>query len=252
MTRFGKALVFINLALSLVLAGWAFSAYSNRPDWVKAGKPSGRLADRQKEIQQLQTALSTATAGRQEVRTALLTQETKLLADRDWYHRQLQKLHNGPDPTDRTPIQTLVLVKGLPVPDPKNQNRPRMNTDLRMNADRAGQPLQGMSAYDQELDTKRKEVSDVLKKYDELVKRDSALTEELTGDKMKGIKGLHQRLEDEKTKNQGVIAELRLVKPRLVNTVVEGQLILNRKKQLEGRIDELKKGGVGVAAAGAR
>ena len=68
---------------------------------------------------------------------------------------------------------------------------------------------------------------------------------------MKGIKGLHQRLEDEKAKRQGVIAELKRVKPRLVNTVVEGQLILNRQKQLESRIDELKKGGVGVAAAGA-
>jgi len=247
MTRFGKVLVFINLAVSLLLAGWAFSVYANRPDWVKGGKASGRLADRQKEIQQLQTALATATAGRQEVRTALLAREDKLLADREWYHNQLQKLRTGPAPKDRTPIQMLSLVKGLPVPDPKNQNRPRMVEAK----DRADQPLHGMSAYDQELDTKRKELSGVLKQYDELVKRDSDLTEELTGNKMKGIKGLHQRLEDEKAKRQGVIAELKRVKPRLVNTVVEGQLILNRQKQLESRIDELKKGGVGVAAAGA-
>jgi hypothetical protein len=116
--------------------------------------------------------------------------------------------------------------------------------------DRADQPLQWMSAYDQDLDTKRKEQSNVLKKYDELVKRDTSLTEELTGNKMTGTKGLHQRLEDEKAKTEGVIAELRLVKPRLVNTVVEGQLILSRQKQLESRIGELKKAGVGVAAAG--
>jgi hypothetical protein len=198
-------------------------------------------------MQQLQTALTTATAGRQGARTALLFQENNLLADREWYHNQLQKLRTGPAPKDRTPIRTLALEKGLPVRDPKNQNRPRF--DKAPATDRAGQLLRGMSAYDQELDTERKELSRILKKYDEQVKKDSDLTEELTGNKMKGIKGLHQRLEDEKAKRQGVIAELKQVKPRLVNTVVEGQLILNRQKQLESRIDELKKGGVGVAAA---
>jgi hypothetical protein len=246
MMRFGKVLLLINLAFSLILAGWAFSVYANPPDWVKDGKPSGRMADRQKEIQQLQTALSTATAGRQDARTALLAQENKLLADRDWYHYQLQKLRTGPGAQDRTPIQMLALVNGLPARDPRNQDRPRMAPAT----DRAGQPLQWMSAYDQQLDTKRKELSAVLKKYDDLVKRDAELTEELTGNTMKGTKGLHQRLEGEKAKTQGVIAELRLVKPRLVNAVVEGQLLLGRQKQLESRIEELKKAGVGVAAAG--
>jgi hypothetical protein len=61
---------------------------------------------------------------------------------------------------------------------------------------------------------------------------------------------LRQRIEDEKVKVKLADEEQAILKPLLVNTAVEAELILRRREMLEQRIKELT--GVGVASGGGR
>jgi len=63
-----------------------------------------------------------------------------------------------------------------------------------------------------------------------------------------GPKGLQQRLVDEQGKRSDLVAELKLVRPQLINAVVDSDLVLRRQRALEARIKELEK--VGVASKG--
>jgi hypothetical protein len=112
--------------------------------------------------------------------------------------------------------------------------------------DRSGNPLRSLTRYDADIDAKLKEIGVVLMKYDALVKEDAELTQ-----RMLGPKGLQQRLIDERVKRDNVLKEQDLVKPLLVNTVVDSELILKRTKALEERIKELKNVGVATGEGGA-
>ena len=77
---------------------------------------------------------------------------------------------------------------------------------------------------------------------------DTQLTNELAGDPVKRSKGLRQRINDERAKRADVVAEADFVRPLLINTVVESELILKRQKSLRARVGELEKDKVAGAA----
>jgi hypothetical protein len=81
----------------------------------------------------------------------------------------------------------------------------------------------------------------VMKKHEEQIAEANKLTDRIIGDKDKGVRGLQKRIEDERAKDADVVAEQKLIRPLLINTVVESELIFKRKTQLERRIEELKK-----------
>jgi hypothetical protein len=81
----------------------------------------------------------------------------------------------------------------------------------------------------------------VMKKHEQQIAEANKLTDRINGDKDKGVRGLQRRIEDERAKDADVLAEQKLIRPLLINTVVESELIFKRKTQLERRIEELKK-----------
>jgi len=236
MTLFGKVLVFVNLIFSLMMATWAFGVYSNRIDWsnnpAKGDQPPGELVSRLAEVRDLQVGLGRAEANWRQARTDLLTREALRDGDRLWYVAQFEHLRTGA--TEQTPARTVVLVNSLPVLDPANANRPTMKA---VN-DRSDKPLRSLAAYNQEWENARDQVAAALAEYSKLVEEDSELTAKLIGPK-----GMQQQLDDERAKQAGVVAEQTQVRPLLVNTVVDSELILKRQKQMEERLRELEKPG---------
>lgn len=245
MTNFGKALVYLNLVLSVMMAAGALALWTNRIDFTstkgKEGQADGLLASRQAQITDLKSPianLGTAEASWLGAHNYLIAQEATRVEDQKWYDAEMDHLRTGAKETD--PARTIDFDKGLPRLDAKG--RPKMVAAK----DRSGNPLRSRTRYDADIDAKLKEISVVLMKYDALVKEDTELTQ-----RMLGPKGLQQRLIDERVKRDNVLKEQDLVKPLLVNTVVDSELILKRTKALEARIKELKSVGVATGEGGA-
>jgi hypothetical protein len=230
MTLFGKILVFLNLALSLLLASWAFGLYSGRIDWsdnqAKGTQPAGELRPRQAEATERWQGLRVAEGNRDRARADLEREEGGVPGDRLWYLAEMEQLRTGTNPA-----RAVVFKNGLPVADPRNPYRPEMVGAK----DQAGKPLRSLAAYVRDEDTVSKELAAVLARYEDQIGQDRKLTQLLIGPQ-----GLQQRLVDEKVKRERVVAEQRLVEPRLINAVVDSELILKRRRQLEQRIKELR------------
>jgi hypothetical protein len=135
------------------------------------------------------------------------------------------------------PILQVAYQKGQIVLDDKGLPK------LEPVVDSAGKPLQLMSLaeYNQKDSEVLNELKDVMAKHERQVEDANRLTDQIIGDKAKGVRGLWQRILDEREKDADVRAELKLVEPLLINTVVEAQLINKRHQQLVKRIEELRK-----------
>jgi hypothetical protein len=239
MTLFGKILVFLNLAFSMVLASWAFGVYANRIDWSdnpeKKGQPAGELVSRKAEVGEsgrpgpLWAGVRTAEASWLAARRDLEREEGRVAEDRLWYYAEMEHLRTGA--TAGNPARAVVFKDGLPAVDPKNPYRPLMVEAK----DQAGKPLRSLVSYEEAEKTVRKELAAVLGRYREQIGEDMKLTQLLIGPK-----GLQQRLVDEKVKREDVVKEQGLVQPQLVNAVVDSELILKRRRELEKRIKELE------------
>jgi hypothetical protein len=244
MTLLGKALVFLNLAIGLMLAGWAFSLYANGIDWTgrKEGNvPVGEFAIHEAQLDELWKTVPLAQTNWLEDRDKLQKAEARLAADRVWYDEKMRHVFFGP--TKDQPVgQVTVAAKD----DPKtgvqkgqilldDKGYPQL-TPLR---DRANNPLKSLAEYTDEDDKVLLALEDVMKKHEKQIEEANKLTDLIIGSKDK--RGLQKRIEDEKAKDVDVLEEQKLVRPQLINTVVESELILKRKAQLEKRIEELKK-----------
>lgn len=252
MTKLAKLLILLNTAFSFAMMAWALSLLSNRIDWTdqkaKDDQPPGELAKRRARIEELWTGVRPAEAAWRDPHGEIVTLERRRPEDRRWYAAELQHLFTGAK--EGSPARGVQFERGVPAQDPANFNRPRM---VNVN-DRGGQPLQAMTYYDTELDNERAKLVKEIERHDKLVKEDTALTVKLVGGldpltKMMVVKGLRQRLIDERTKLLNLDEEEKLVKPLLINTYVDSQLILKRAELLKARIEELERlGGTGVAA----
>jgi hypothetical protein len=239
MTLFGKLLVLFTLVISLVMMGLGLAVYTNRIDWTdrqpKDGDPGGELAQREAEAKRLWNELRLAESGWRLRQAALARDEERRVQDRAWYQGQLTHLRSGANAN--SPAREVVFNNGVPVPDPRNPSLPQM----RPAADRAGQPLMSLAWYDSRDEAIHKETLAAVDRFKKLVEQDTQLTNELVGDPIKRTKGLRQRINDERIKRADVVAEADFVRPLLINTVVESELILKRQKSLRARVSELEK-----------
>ena len=249
MTKLGKILVLVNVALSFTLMAWALAAFTNRIDWsdkkAQGEEPAGELRKRIDEIDELWKGFRPAEAAWREPRAAIFAMEARRPKDRQWYARELENLRTGD--TDKFPIRSVIYNAGLPALDPRT-GLPQM-ADAK---DRNSQPLKSLSSYDRELNDLRTALLAEVKRLHEGILEDTRLTVQLVGeidDTTKKIlaKGLRQRIIDERDKAVDLVKEQDIVRPLLINAYVESQLILKRADSLKARIQELEHLGTGVA-----
>jgi hypothetical protein len=248
MTLLGKALVFFNLAFSLLLAAWAFNLYANGIDWSdhKGGKPGeavGEYSLHEAQLDELWKSIPPAQTTWLTERNKLLKEESLLVADRVWYDNEMRHLFitaNAANPVGEIAVaakddpktgvkkgQILLDDKGVPLLAPLRE--------------RGGNPLLALAEYNKQDEDIVKSIQDVVDKHEKQIDEANKLTDLITGDKTKGTRGFQQRIVDEKIKKADVLAEQKLVRPQLINTVVESQLIFKRNAQLNKRVEELKK-----------
>lgn len=252
MTLLGKALVFLNLAFAFLLAGWSFSMYANGLDWTdhkEGAVPAGEFAIHEAKLDEMWKNLPPAQTNWREEQGVLKSVEERLAADRVWYDKEMRHVFVGPtikaNPVN--PVGEVAFSKA----DPKKGIKggqvlldDKGFPQLLPLKDRAGSPLESLAEYaDKDVNVLRT-IEDVIAKHEKQIAEANELTDRIIGDKAKGTRGFQQRIEDERTKNARLLAEQDLIKPQLINTVVESELILKRKGQLERRVDELKKANV--------
>ncbi|HXG09651.1 MAG TPA: hypothetical protein VNK04_07670 [Gemmataceae bacterium] len=232
-TLLGKVLVCANLIFSMVLATLAFGVYTQRISWAGKTAPDqakSELDQRREQIRQNWEALLAADTRRQTALAEVVQAERQRPADQQWYAaviRQLQHL-----PPDK-PVQVAVQQEGQMVPDPQNFGRPT----LKNGEDRFKKPLLSWDAYAQRI----KEVSDQIavqqERWAKLAEESTAWTQRLTGPK-----GLWQRYADEDDKRRRVQAEMDdFVLPQLLNVQVESETLLQRRDELQKRLEELRR-----------
>jgi hypothetical protein len=236
-TFFGKILVMINLALSLLLATWALGVYTTRTDWSsKDGPPEkvkGEVFRRQNQNTEAWKTLVAAEA-RWKADAAVVRLYEFARAENDrWYAAQLKELDVSPNPLNAVTWRAGVLVPDAKqfALDPRMPARPA----LAPAKDKFERPLKSLESYKKEFSDTQVEIKREMEKYQGLVKEDIRLTIELGGEKK-----LRHRLEMEQERQERVAAEIDHLKPLLVNSEVEANLLEARRVTLERRVAELK------------
>jgi hypothetical protein len=241
MTLFGKIVVVLNLVLSLLMAAWALGLWTNRIDWSNNKgadlQPPGELTLRKAEAERAWNEAPGGFAAYRDAKAALFAREDGKedgkdgrAADRNWYAAEIEHLRTGATEANPGRMVDLALGQGLPTPDPRNYDRPTM----KIAKDKFGKPIQSIAAYAKRETELFKELADVQDEYQKSVEEDTRLTERLIGPK-----GLQQRILDEQAKLAEVLKEAELLRPLLINAVVESELILKRREFLKARIAEI-------------
>jgi hypothetical protein len=251
MTRYGKIVVLLNLALAVMLAAWSFNLYANSVDWTDSKSkgtppvPTGQFAIRAAKLDELWKGLAPSQDDWLRERARLTEEETRLNAERAWYDKEILYVWKGPAKSkglsqvaiaarddERTGVkkgQVQLDAQGfpqmVPIPDP------------------TGVPLQlqSLDEYNAEDVSILSNIAAQMERNVQQIAESNALTDRIIGDKGKGIRGLQQRINDEQAKNAALLAEMKLVEPQLLNTLVEAQSINKRHDQMAKRIEELKK-----------
>lgn len=258
MTRFGKILVLLNLALSVMLAAWAFNLYANGVDWTESKSkgtptvPTGQYAIRAAKLDELWKGVAPNQTDWLRQRTRLVEEETHLADERKSYDEELRFVLNGP--TNNTKFvqeialadkDTEVNVRGAQIVIRRGDVLldEKGNPQLKPILDPMNAPLQlkSLAEYNAEYESSLKDIAAQIKKHTEQIEEAKTLTDKIIGDKTKGIRGLQQRINDEQAKDAAIVAEMKLVEPQLLNTLVEAQLVNKRHEQMVKRIEELRK-----------
>jgi hypothetical protein len=160
--------------------------------------------------------------------------------DRAWFEKELAFNRNLA--TRANPAHVMKLVNGQPVPkNPGVDERPAMEGEQGGGA--AVPQFQSLAAYALSEEALHRQIEVETKSLARLHEEDAQLTNRLVGDDA-GIKGLQQRILDERAKLKEAIEEQRFVRPLLINAAVNSELVTNRQRSLESRIKELEKMGV--------
>jgi hypothetical protein len=243
MTLLGKLLVVFNLGFSLMLAAWSFSIYANGIDW--ANPKTGQFAIRAAKLDELWKGVAPAQADWSSARNKLANEETRLAAERVWYDQQLHYVLHGS--AKGKGINEIAIA-------PKDDAAARVqkgqillddqgNPLLVPPRDPMGNPLQlsSLDEYNKEDGDLLRSLRLVMETNEKQIEDANRLTDLIIGDKAKGIRGFQQRINDEQAKNAAILAEMELVRPQYINTLVEAQLVNKRQAQMKKRIEELKK-----------
>lgn len=233
MTLLGKVFVLVNLALSLVMATLAFGVYANGIDWsnnpAKGTQSAGRFVAKKAEIDDLSKGITLSYETWRTANKELLTKEEQRRFDRRWYAAELEKLYTAKG-------QVLMVAQEKGAADAAG--RPTLVPAVENEVEKA--PLQGMQVYHERLKQITEERERIRKELEAKVKEDTELTNQLTGDPERKTKGLRRLLTEERTKQEGLIAETGIEEALRINREVESELILKRLDSLNERIRELE------------
>jgi len=234
MTFFGKLLVLINVALSVVLVTVALGLYTQRVDW--SGNPSaspptkGEVKKLQEKLQGsggwgLNNELSQAEKHYLTVRTDLAREEADRPQKQKWYSAQMATVQPGAS----NAVKDIVYNQGLPVYDP--QGLPEMK-DAK---DRTGAPLMGIDFYTGKLNSKDNEIKADSKSFDAAAGSDA----DLTG-KIGMVGGLRHQIEAEVYKAKQIKEQVDYLEEVRNNVFLEKELLQKRREQLEARRQQLE------------
>jgi hypothetical protein len=255
MTLLGKILVFLNVVLSFVMLAWAIALFTNRINWTNssatADQTAGLLKGRQERVAEANASVNLANARCREamhgsdgkdkrpIHVGLLAWEKRRADASVWYKAVLKAVDDGPDGNGGKVVVKRVSTKdGRPLLDPANPNLPALIDAERRRTleDKQGEPLYCTNWYIQELKRLTGEIEKTEAEQQKLAKEEEALTDQAIGPK-----GLRQRIVDEQVKLARAAEELKDVESRQTNSRVDTELLLNRRGQLERRIEELEK-----------
>ena len=248
MTLLGKLLVVFNLAFGLLLATWAFNFYANGVDWTdRADKdaPPGQLAIRAAKLTELWKGAAPAQTEWLSERGNVSKTENRLVAERVWYDKEIRYVFFGPA-KGKGVFEVAIAKKDDAKAGVKKGQillDDRGDPLLVPPTDAKGNPLQllSLTEYNKEDDDTLQSLKAVIAKHVKQIDEAIKWTDLIIGDKAKGIRGYQDRIGDEKAKNVELLAEIKLVRPRYINTMVEAQLINKRHDQMMKRVAELKK-----------
>lgn len=246
MTLYGKIFVLLNMALALMLAAWSFNIYANGVDWTDRKTPRlGQYAIRAAKLDELWKSVPPVQQDWLRERAALASEEKRLADERVSYDKEIGYVLVGPA-KNKGIFQVAIAPNDDPATGVKRgqilldaKGFPQLTAILGpMN-----NPLQLMSLaeYNKEEDSILREIEKLVAVHSANIAEAVALTDKIIGDKAKGIRGLQQRINDEQAKNADLLAEISLVEPQFLNTLVEAQLVNKRNAQMLQRIEELKR-----------
>jgi hypothetical protein len=278
MSFLGKILVMVNLVISGLMAGWSFMLFANYVDVSEApqrgSQPAGLLAQRKEQIKELLVAIGPPQSKWFRMRRQLHLQEAQRQGELAWYRQQLEKLRNGPDP-----VQQVVLDNFQPANDkdghPKmadandREGKPllslatydKTSKDTMTELNKTLHEYALASVEDAELTTKLETLTaKELDKFNDLIK---TLEKQVAEAEMQGLmrekgqytelitrlqkllpqvgrKGLQQRVNDERAKREGILAEQQFIEPLWKVNEVDTELLLRRRETISERLTELR------------
>jgi hypothetical protein len=239
-TLLGKILVFVNLTIALIFAGWAVGVLTNRIDWTGTGAPAisgeraqGEFAKRKSEIQDREKAAGFA-LGRWMTNTAdLLDLETNQRPTAQaWYRNKLSILEKGVDEA-RKPADLSALVYD-------KDGRLVLYQEGHKLVGPTKQALPSRVALNQLLTSTENDIQAQIRAEQTALKQAEELTVEINGIKG-GQKGLRDLIKEQETAYQNALSELEYAKPFRYNRQMETELLTERRAEMEARLQELKK-----------
>jgi hypothetical protein len=245
MTLFGKILVVLTTTLSLIMAAWAFGVYTRHLQWSLDTNKSAQETVLQ--VQRLQDRLAPKggsglwadlTVSEQHwsgSNRRLVTIEPKRPYNQKWFENHLTELTKSVNQVKRPKYKNGVVEV---IETVQNFGLPVMEDAT----DKIGQPLKGLDFYRKDYEDRQAVIKVTMDKLAAAIKRDQELTEQIGGPN-----GLRVQIAREVEKRQGVVSEQDYLKPLLVNSVVEGELLQKRQAALLARVKELQ--AVGVASS---
>ncbi len=234
MTSLGKLLTIMNVVLSLTILAVALASFTNPVDFsdnsAKDGNPPGLFKQRAEQIRDAWEKIPGALASMKAAQKSLDDLKRYDEAHK-WFARELAHLQSGN--TQQKPIQVVKYNGALPEIDPANPDQVLLIAPME-----AGQPLVLKSMQEYEADAARlaMELPKVEARHLAAIQKDIDETSKRLGES-----GLHQRLTAEEFKLAQTVEEIGRLQPLLINALVEGALIVQRRGALEARLDELKR-----------
>jgi hypothetical protein len=233
MTLFGKILVLLNVTLALLMAAWAIGVYTNHLHWgidksvqqseFEVNELRDRLAGKGAS---LYDDLGTAEGRWKAASPVFQTMEPLWAKNQKWYQEHLAELQ-----TSAKPVKAPSYKGGQLEFDPNNFGLPLMADAT----DKGGKPLTGLAPYKKDYDDKEAAIKVAMDDLKKLIAEDKDLTVQIGGKD-----GLRAKIDREADKKERVLAELDYLKPLLVNSLVEGELLLKRQADLEARVKQLR------------
>lgn len=231
MTRYGKILVFLNLALSFFFVSWTLGLYSERPPWKGIEGERGRVEELATRIKGLADARATADARWAKATNEVIRLEIELPRRRAFNAALVKSMSTG---TGAAAVPQLDIVNELVAL--KRSEKPVLID---------GKPALSLAGYRESIEKQLNEIRETKLKINKVV----ADTTELT-DKLNGIKaaeeqvtaidrGLRGELAAAVNLTHNARAEQEFLQSPLTNYTVELEQLKRRQVALESRLREL-------------